>query len=112
MITEAGPLNLKMGATGMTCKVHPTVLVTICDSFVRRPQGAARVIGTLLGNEAPDNSIVVKACYAVPHEETEDQVRAGLSPIWAGFLSAWLQHFEQGCSKAGKSARLLAHRIE
>ena len=78
MITEAGPLNLKMGPTGMTCKVHPTVLVTICDSFVRRPQGAVRVIGTLLGNEAPDNSIVVKACYAVPHEETEDQVRCSL----------------------------------
>jgi translation initiation factor 3 subunit F len=75
MITEAGPLNLKLGATAFVCKVHPTVLVTICDSYIRRPAGSARVIGTLLGQEGADNSIVVKACYAVPHEETEEQVR-------------------------------------
>jgi JAB1/Mov34/MPN/PAD-1 ubiquitin protease len=82
MITEAGPLNLKIGSLGATCKVHPTVLVTICDSFIRRPAGSARVIGTLLGNEGPDNSIVVKACYAVPHEETEEQVRPPGPYIW------------------------------
>jgi hypothetical protein len=76
MIAESSSLNLKIGAVGMTCKVHPTVLVTICDSFVRRPAGSARVIGTLLGNETSDNSIVIKACYAVPHEETAEQVRS------------------------------------
>ena len=75
MITEAGPLHLKVGPAGMTCKVHPTVLVTICESFIRRPAGSARVIGTLLGNETADSAIEIKACYAVPHEETDEQVR-------------------------------------
>jgi JAB1/Mov34/MPN/PAD-1 ubiquitin protease len=77
MITEAGPLNLRMGPAGMTCKLHPTVLVTICESFIRRKAGLRRVIGTLLGN-ATDDAIIVKDCYAVPHEEDDDQVRGDL----------------------------------
>lgn len=74
MITEAGPLNLRMGPAGLSCKVHPSVLVTICDSYIRRPSGARRVIGTLLGN-ALEDSVFVKACYTEISEEDENQVR-------------------------------------
>lgn len=73
MITEAGPLNLRSGPAGLTCKVHPSVLVTICDSYIRRPSGARRVIGTLLGY-AIEDSVFVKACYTEISEEDEAQV--------------------------------------
>lgn len=74
MITEAGPLNLRSGPAGLTCKIHPSVLVTICDSYIRRPSGARRVIGTLLGY-AIEDSVYVKACYTEISEEDEAQVR-------------------------------------
>lgn len=77
MITEAGPLNLRLGPAGVTVKLHPTVLVTVCESYIRRKAGLRRVIGTLLGN-ATDDAIVVKDCYAVPHEEDDEQVRLSL----------------------------------
>lgn len=73
MITEAGPLNLRMGQAGLTCKVHPSVLVTICDSYIRRPSNNVRVIGTLLGN-AVEDSVYVKACYTEISEEDDNQV--------------------------------------
>lgn len=78
MITEAGPLNLRSGPAGLTCKVHPSVLVTICDSYIRRPSGARRVIGTLLGY-AIEDSVYVKACYTEISEEDEAQVRRSLA---------------------------------
>ena len=31
------------------CRVHPVVLFTITDAFIRRNDGQERVIGTLLG---------------------------------------------------------------
>jgi hypothetical protein len=74
MITEAGPLNLRIGPSGLSCKIHPSVLVTICDSYIRRPSGARRVIGTLLGY-AIEDSVFVKACYTEISEEDEAQVR-------------------------------------
>ena len=92
MLTEPGPLNLRLGAVGMTCKVHPTVLVTICDSYIRRPAGATRVIGTLLGNVSGDDSIVVKACYAVPHEEDAEQVWPFYAPCLRSCSVRDLEH--------------------
>lgn len=74
MRTEPGPLHIRMGPLGMTAKVHSTVLLTICDSYIRRPDGAKRVIGTLLGT-ATEDAIIIKECYAVPHEEDDEQVK-------------------------------------
>lgn len=56
------------------CRLHPVVLFTITDAFIRRNKDQERVIGTLLGTIA-DGVVEVKNCYAVPHSESNDQVR-------------------------------------
>lgn len=77
MRTEAPPLHTRIGASGLTTKIHPSVLLTICDSYIRRPDNARRVIGTLLGT-ATEDMITITSCYAVPHEEDDEQVRPTL----------------------------------
>ncbi|KAL6779880.1 EIF3F [Auxenochlorella protothecoides x Auxenochlorella symbiontica] len=67
------PLTLPLGFTESTVQVHPVVLFTICDAYIRRNQGQKRVIGTLLGTVS-DGIIDVRSCYAVPHSENNDQV--------------------------------------
>lgn len=55
--------------------VHPTVLFSIVDAFERRPEDARRVIGTLLGSvERGGYHVEVTNCFAVPHNESEDEV--------------------------------------
>jgi len=55
--------------------VHPTVLFSIVDAFERRPEEARRVIGTLLGSvEKGGYHVEVTNCFAVPHNESEDEV--------------------------------------
>jgi len=72
------PLTLPVGATENSVRVHPVVLFTICDAYIRRSEGQERVIGTLLGSIS-DGVVDIKNCYAVPHSETE-QVRLDISP--------------------------------
>jgi len=55
-------------------KVHPLVIFNICDCYVRRPDQAERVIGTLLGSVLPDGTVDIRNSYAVPHNESVDQV--------------------------------------
>ena len=50
------------------------VLFNVCDSYVRRPDQADRVIGTLLGSLLPDGTVHVRNSYVVPHSESADQV--------------------------------------
>lgn len=69
------PLSLPIGYADRSVKVHPTVLYTICDAYIRRNEGQRRVIGALLGTTS-DGVVEVKSCYAVPHSETNDQVLA------------------------------------
>jgi len=55
--------------------VHPTVLFSIVDAFERRPEEARRVIGTLLGSiEKGGYHVEVTNCFAVPHNESQDEV--------------------------------------
>ena len=61
-------------AANLTVKVHPLVIFNICDCYVRRPDQAERVIGTLLGSVLPDGTVDVRNSYAVPHNESSDQV--------------------------------------
>lgn len=56
--------------------MHPVVLFTITDAFIRRNKGQERVIGTLLGTIS-DGVVEVKNCYAVPHSEANEQVGGG-----------------------------------
>ncbi|KAH9523124.1 Eukaryotic translation initiation factor 3 subunit F [Bulinus truncatus] len=60
-------------AGNLVCKVHPVVLFSIIDAYERRNEDAKRVIGTLLG--VADKSVVeITNCFAVPHNESEDEV--------------------------------------
>ncbi|CAI9534811.1 unnamed protein product, partial [Staurois parvus] len=58
---------------GPVVKVHPVVLASIVDSYERRNEGAARVIGTLLGT-TDKHSVEITNCFSVPHNESEDEV--------------------------------------
>ncbi|XP_051137449.1 eukaryotic translation initiation factor 3 subunit F [Andrographis paniculata] len=60
--------------TSVTARVHPLVIFNICDCYVRRPDQAERVIGTLLGSVLPDGTVDIRNSYAVPHNESSDQV--------------------------------------
>ncbi|XP_057968144.1 eukaryotic translation initiation factor 3 subunit F [Malania oleifera] len=60
--------------TSFSAKVHPLVIFSICDCYVRRPDQAERVIGTLLGSILPDGTVEIRNSYAVPHNEFSDQV--------------------------------------
>lgn len=58
---------------GVVVKIHPVALFTIVDSFERRQELGKRVIGTLLG--VKEKGVVeVRSCYAVPHNETDEEV--------------------------------------
>ncbi|XP_047328451.1 eukaryotic translation initiation factor 3 subunit F-like [Impatiens glandulifera] len=67
-------LQLPNFATSVSAKVQPLVIFTICDCYVRRPDQSERVIGTLLGSVLPDGTIDIRNSYAVPHNESSDQV--------------------------------------
>ncbi|KAK9755714.1 hypothetical protein RND81_01G045100 [Saponaria officinalis] len=72
---EKTVLQLGGGTTATTtAKVHPLVIFNICDCYVRRPDQAERVIGTLLGSVLPDGTVDVRNSYAVPHTESSDEV--------------------------------------
>ncbi|MED6181664.1 Eukaryotic translation initiation factor 3 subunit F [Stylosanthes scabra] len=58
----------------LSARVHPLVVFNICDCYVRRPDQAERVIGTLLGSVLPDGTVDIRNSYAVPHNESVDQV--------------------------------------
>lgn len=70
-----GSTALPFASSAISVKVQPLALLNICDAFVRRNEGQARVIGTLLGTVI-DNVVEVKNCYAVPHKDDSDQVRS------------------------------------
>jgi hypothetical protein len=75
---SAPPLTLPVGVTENTVRVHPVVLFTICDAYIRRSENQDRVIGTLLGTIS-DGVVEIRDCYAVPHSESNDQVRISLT---------------------------------
>ncbi|KAJ2356443.1 hypothetical protein IWW50_000489 [Coemansia erecta] len=61
------------------CYIHPVVLFSILDHYLRRSEGQDRVIGTLLGVRSDDGRIVeVRSCFAVPHFETEDEIQVDM----------------------------------
>ena len=67
-------LQLPSGPAAVIVRVQPVVLFNISDSYIRRPDGQGRVIGTLLGTNALDGTVDVRNSYAVPHSETSDGV--------------------------------------
>ncbi|KAJ2084460.1 hypothetical protein GGI09_007256 [Coemansia sp. S100] len=76
---------VKSGATTMAtttaqqCYVHPVVLFSVLDHYLRRNDNQERVIGTLLGVRSDDGRVIeIRSCFAVPHFETEDQVEVDM----------------------------------
>ncbi|XP_054760036.2 eukaryotic translation initiation factor 3 subunit F-like [Lytechinus pictus] len=63
----------KMAASAKVVNIHPVVLFSIVDSFERRTDESARVIGTLLGTSI-QGVVEVTNCFCVPHNESEDEV--------------------------------------
>lgn len=66
--------TILQSSTSISAKVHPLVIFNICDCYVRRPDQADRIIGTLLGSVLPDGTVDIRNSYAVPHSESQDQV--------------------------------------
>lgn len=62
----AATIHLPNTVTNVHVKLHPVVILTICDAYLRRDANKSRVIGTLLG-QIEDNVIEVKNCFVVPH---------------------------------------------
>jgi translation initiation factor 3 subunit F len=55
--------------------LHPNVLFSILDHYLRRNDTQERVIGTLLGVRNEDSTVIdVKNCFAVLHREDSEQV--------------------------------------
>ncbi|GER50983.1 eukaryotic translation initiation factor 3subunit F [Striga asiatica] len=71
---EQTVLQFVPSPASVSARVHPLVIYNICDCYVRRPDQAERVIGTLLGSVLPDGTVDVRNSYAVPHNESSDQV--------------------------------------
>jgi hypothetical protein len=67
-------LQFGTSSASLSAKIHPLVIFNICDCYVRRPDQAERVIGTLLGSILPDGTVDIRNSYAVPHSESSDQV--------------------------------------
>ena len=61
--------------SGVKAKLHPLVLFSICDAYMRRNDDQERVIGTLMGTISAD-VIEIKSCFSVPHLESSEQVHA------------------------------------
>eukprot|EP00897_Mesotaenium_endlicherianum_P002407 jgi/Mesen1/2194/ME000152S01287 len=67
-------LHVPSGPTAVVAKLHPVVLFNISDCYIRRNEGQERVIGTLLGSVGSDGTVDIRNSYAVPHNESSDQV--------------------------------------
>lgn len=80
---------------GVRVQVHPVALFSIVDSYERRQETDKRVIGSLLGVKSQPGLVEIRSGYAVPHNETADEVGVDM----------WVWPFSQllltGCSGYG-----------
>lgn len=58
----------------LTCRVHPVAIVRILNAFVRRQEGAHRVIGTLVGTVTEGSILDITGAFPVVHKDTDDGV--------------------------------------
>jgi len=67
--------TLPLPGTPCTVRIHPAVVLAMCDAFVRRDLGVDRVIGALLGSRSSDGaSARVTASYAVPCHDRDGEM--------------------------------------
>ncbi|UPR04453.1 subunit F of translation initiation factor 3 [Chloropicon primus] len=73
LVTDTGAFSFPCGQqTGV--KLTSEVVIDVLDSYVRRNEGQERVIGTLLGTVNENGKVDVRTAYAVPHNESSEQV--------------------------------------
>lgn len=66
---------------GVKVLVHPVALFSIVDSYERRQESDKRVIGSLLGVKTQPGLVEVMSGYAVPHNETADEVGVAVGVV-------------------------------
>ncbi|CAM9583623.1 unnamed protein product [Ectocarpus sp. 8 AP-2014] len=69
-------LSAFASSNDIVVKVHPMVLFSVLDHYLRRPENQKRVIGTLLGTVTA-NVVEITNSFAVPHLEKNDEVAVG-----------------------------------
>uniref|UniRef100_A0A7S3E2W7 MPN domain-containing protein n=1 Tax=Chloropicon laureae TaxID=464258 RepID=A0A7S3E2W7_9CHLO len=63
-------------------QVTSDVIISVLDAYVRRNEGQDRVIGTLLGSISDAGKVDVRSVYAVPHNESGEQVALDIDFHW------------------------------
>jgi len=58
----------------VSCRVHPVAILKVLDAYVRRPEGAKRSIGTLLGWISEGSVLDITDSFPVVHRDTEEGV--------------------------------------
>lgn len=83
---------------GWCVHIHPVALFTVVDSYERRQESSKRVIGTLLGSREK-GLVEIRSGYAVPHNETEEEVNLCSEPVvslWGTFSCLLTSKYECG----------------
>jgi translation initiation factor 3 subunit F len=57
----------------ITCRMHPVAVLKILSAYVRRPEGADRTIGTLLGCISEGSTVDITDSFPVVHKDTESE---------------------------------------
>lgn len=70
----AARVNNRTIDQSLSCRVHPLAVLKILDAFVRRPENATRVIGTLLGWISEGSVVDITDSFAVSHKDTDETV--------------------------------------
>lgn len=58
----------------LSCRIHPVAILKILDAYVRRPEGAKRTIGTLLGWISEGSVVDITDSFPVVHKDTDEGV--------------------------------------
>jgi len=58
----------------LSCRVHPVAIVKVLDAYIRRPEGAKRSIGTLLGWVSEGSVLDITDSFPVVHKDTDEGV--------------------------------------
>ncbi|CRG99394.1 eukaryotic translation initiation factor 3 subunit 5, putative [Plasmodium relictum] len=69
--------------TSIKCVIHPSVIFTILDAYIRRDEDQTHVIGTLMGSIIDTNLIEISDCFVDKHSLNE-----------GGFLQIIKDHHE------------------
>ena len=73
MSQQIEALSLGDAPNTVVVKLHPTVVFSVLNNFVRRSDRETRVIGTLLGT-ITNGVIEITECFGVPHMEKKDEL--------------------------------------